>query len=244
MDPEAAQTARESLELAFQMSNILDTGLDRYTLSILISLCDLGLNPEPLAALVKELQGPTPTVPSRTGGDLGDESGVDHSEESLLEGDVGNPFYEDDEIEEYTVAFNNLCLHNGLARSEEIITSQYLSGLRLQIRKHLVSTQVWRVDEAFQLALWVEEHLKKRSMTERRGGTLGSKGFGAVCSTQSTGLTRNQSWPSAGSALKAVGPGFDKDKGEVSLKGRSGGLGQRFFTCGEPGHRLYECPKR
>ncbi|CAL1413945.1 unnamed protein product [Linum trigynum] len=55
MDPEAAKTARESLELSFQMSNILDTGLDRHTLSVLIALCDLGLNPEALAAVVKEL---------------------------------------------------------------------------------------------------------------------------------------------------------------------------------------------
>ncbi|KAJ6778736.1 MITOTIC-SPINDLE ORGANIZING PROTEIN 1A-LIKE [Salix koriyanagi] len=56
MDPEAAKTARESLELAFHMSNLLDTGLDRHTLSVLIALCDLGLNPEALAAVVKELR--------------------------------------------------------------------------------------------------------------------------------------------------------------------------------------------
>ncbi|KAG9146203.1 hypothetical protein Leryth_007924 [Lithospermum erythrorhizon] len=40
MDREAARTARDSLELAFQISNILETGLDRHTLSILIALCD------------------------------------------------------------------------------------------------------------------------------------------------------------------------------------------------------------
>ncbi|XP_052199476.1 mitotic-spindle organizing protein 1B-like [Diospyros lotus] len=56
MDLEAARTARESLDLAFQMSNILDTGLDRHTLSILISLCELGVNPEALAAVVKQLR--------------------------------------------------------------------------------------------------------------------------------------------------------------------------------------------
>ncbi|PHU23403.1 Mitotic-spindle organizing protein 1 [Capsicum chinense] len=56
MDPEAARTARDSLELVFHMSSILDTGLDRHTLSLLISLCDLGLNPESLAALIKELR--------------------------------------------------------------------------------------------------------------------------------------------------------------------------------------------
>ncbi|ESQ27793.1 hypothetical protein EUTSA_v10019414mg [Eutrema salsugineum] len=56
MDQEAAETARESLELVFRMSNILETGLDRHTLSVLIALCDLGLNPEALAAVVKELR--------------------------------------------------------------------------------------------------------------------------------------------------------------------------------------------
>ncbi|OMO52125.1 hypothetical protein COLO4_37401 [Corchorus olitorius] len=67
---EAAKTARESLDLAFHISNILDTGLDRHTLSVLIALCDLGLNPEALAAVVKELQRepsplpPPPTAPS------------------------------------------------------------------------------------------------------------------------------------------------------------------------------------
>ncbi|KAI7980502.1 Mitotic-spindle organizing protein 1B [Camellia lanceoleosa] len=68
MDPEAARTARESLDLAFHMSNILDTGLDRHTLSVLIALCDLGQNPEALAAVVKELRrepsssSPMPTM--------------------------------------------------------------------------------------------------------------------------------------------------------------------------------------
>ncbi|MED6217238.1 hypothetical protein PIB30_015800 [Stylosanthes scabra] len=66
MDPEASRTARESLELAFQMSNILDTGLDRHTLFVLIALCDLGVNPEALAALVKELRNEKPSMPSET----------------------------------------------------------------------------------------------------------------------------------------------------------------------------------
>jgi mitotic-spindle organizing protein 1 len=72
MDPDAARTARESLDLAFHMSNVLDTGLDRHTLSVLIALCDLGVNPEALAAVVKELRRelqtssspPTSTAPS------------------------------------------------------------------------------------------------------------------------------------------------------------------------------------
>ncbi|THG14816.1 hypothetical protein TEA_018671 [Camellia sinensis var. sinensis] len=56
MDPEAARAAQESLDLVFHMSNILDAGLDRHTLSILIALCDLGQNPEALGVVVKELR--------------------------------------------------------------------------------------------------------------------------------------------------------------------------------------------
>ena len=63
MDPEAARTARESLDLAFHMSNVLDTGLDRHTLSVLVALCDMGLNPEALAAVVKELRREPPSSP-------------------------------------------------------------------------------------------------------------------------------------------------------------------------------------
>ncbi|XP_020087960.1 mitotic-spindle organizing protein 1A-like [Ananas comosus] len=54
----AARNAKESLELAFQMSEILGAGLDRHTLSLLVALCDRGLNPEALAALVRELSPP------------------------------------------------------------------------------------------------------------------------------------------------------------------------------------------
>ncbi|KAK4375763.1 hypothetical protein RND71_006440 [Anisodus tanguticus] len=60
MDPEAARNARDSLDLGFHMSNILDTGLDRHTLSVLIALSELGFNPEALAAVVKELRRETP----------------------------------------------------------------------------------------------------------------------------------------------------------------------------------------
>ncbi|CAN4099165.1 unnamed protein product [Withania somnifera] len=59
MDLEAARNAQDSLDLVFHMSNILDTRLDHHTLSVLIALSELGVNPEALAAVVKELRGET-----------------------------------------------------------------------------------------------------------------------------------------------------------------------------------------
>ena len=38
------------------MSNILNAGLDRETLKILVGLCEAGVHPEALAAVVKELR--------------------------------------------------------------------------------------------------------------------------------------------------------------------------------------------
>ncbi|KAK1262648.1 UNC93-like protein 1 [Acorus gramineus] len=56
LESETGRKAQETLELAFQISNLMNTGLDRHTLSILISLCERGVNPEALAALVRELR--------------------------------------------------------------------------------------------------------------------------------------------------------------------------------------------
>jgi mitotic-spindle organizing protein 1 len=40
----------------YEMSRLLNTGLDRETLSILVTLCESGVNPEALAVVVKELR--------------------------------------------------------------------------------------------------------------------------------------------------------------------------------------------
>jgi mitotic-spindle organizing protein 1 len=42
--------------VAFEISRLLDTGLDKETLSVLISLVESGVHPEALAAVVKELR--------------------------------------------------------------------------------------------------------------------------------------------------------------------------------------------
>ena len=50
------EEAQEALNVLFEISQLLDTGLDKETLSILVSLCEMGVNPEALASIVKELQ--------------------------------------------------------------------------------------------------------------------------------------------------------------------------------------------
>lgn len=52
MDSDRAQL----IDSLHELSNILETGLDRESLSILLELTEAGVNPEALAALVKELR--------------------------------------------------------------------------------------------------------------------------------------------------------------------------------------------
>ncbi|EKX46880.1 hypothetical protein GUITHDRAFT_152235 [Guillardia theta CCMP2712] len=52
----AAADAAETSEVLFEMSNLLNTGLDKPTLNILIELCENGVNPEALAHVVRELR--------------------------------------------------------------------------------------------------------------------------------------------------------------------------------------------
>jgi mitotic-spindle organizing protein 1 len=52
----AQADAKEALDCLYEMSRILNTGLDRETLAICVSLCEAGVNPEALAVVVKELR--------------------------------------------------------------------------------------------------------------------------------------------------------------------------------------------
>jgi mitotic-spindle organizing protein 1 len=50
------QKAVETLNVVHEISQILDTGLDKETLAILIGLCEAGAHPEALAKVVQELK--------------------------------------------------------------------------------------------------------------------------------------------------------------------------------------------
>ncbi|XP_054830052.1 mitotic-spindle organizing protein 1 isoform X1 [Eublepharis macularius] len=48
-----------TLPVLFEISRILNTGLDMETLSICVRLCEQGINPEALSAVIKELRKAT-----------------------------------------------------------------------------------------------------------------------------------------------------------------------------------------
>ncbi|OQR95153.1 hypothetical protein ACHHYP_00361 [Achlya hypogyna] len=52
-------SAKEAFETVYELSRLLNTGLDREALGIVVSLIEKGVNPEALAAAVKEMRRPT-----------------------------------------------------------------------------------------------------------------------------------------------------------------------------------------
>ncbi|CAG4964356.1 unnamed protein product [Colias eurytheme] len=48
--------AREAFQMLHQISQLLNTGLDSETLTICIRLCELGVDPELLAVVIKEIR--------------------------------------------------------------------------------------------------------------------------------------------------------------------------------------------
>jgi mitotic-spindle organizing protein 1 len=56
MDMNNVAQGDKAMDTLFSISKILDTGLDKETLRILVGLCETGINPEALALIVKELR--------------------------------------------------------------------------------------------------------------------------------------------------------------------------------------------
>lgn len=50
------QRTSGAMEALLEISRILDTGLDAETLSICVQLCELGVNPEALATVIREIR--------------------------------------------------------------------------------------------------------------------------------------------------------------------------------------------
>jgi mitotic-spindle organizing protein 1 len=50
------EKTRETMDLVYEMSLLLNTGLDKQTLAHCVSLLEQGVNPEALATVIKELK--------------------------------------------------------------------------------------------------------------------------------------------------------------------------------------------
>ncbi|KIR24808.1 mitotic-spindle organizing protein 1 [Cryptococcus deuterogattii 99/473] len=55
-DEAILRNARETIDSLYDLSQLLQTGLDKSTLSICVGMIEQGANPDTLAAVIKELR--------------------------------------------------------------------------------------------------------------------------------------------------------------------------------------------
>jgi len=72
---------------------------------------------------------------------------------------------------EYTDKFFKLSIRSEQVEKEEEMAARYINGLSYAIQDELVIQHVTSVDEAYQLALRVEEKLARRSKKRPMGGS-------------------------------------------------------------------------
>lgn len=56
METTRTTEVKETIDILSEMATLLNTGLDRETLSLCVSLCERGVNPEALAEVIKDLR--------------------------------------------------------------------------------------------------------------------------------------------------------------------------------------------
>ncbi|KAL2354072.1 mitotic-spindle organizing gamma-tubulin ring associated-domain-containing protein [Cryomyces antarcticus] len=64
-DDSKRQAAREVIDVLCEISTLLNTHLDRHSVSLCVSLIENGVNPEALANVIKELRQQTQQPPIR-----------------------------------------------------------------------------------------------------------------------------------------------------------------------------------
>ncbi|ORX36607.1 mitotic-spindle organizing gamma-tubulin ring associated-domain-containing protein [Kockovaella imperatae] len=65
-DEARLQSARETIDALYDLSQLLQTGLDKQTLSICTGMIEAGTNPETLAEVIKELRSQNEASKRRT----------------------------------------------------------------------------------------------------------------------------------------------------------------------------------
>ncbi|KAM1763574.1 hypothetical protein EV2_002937 [Malus domestica] len=142
-------------------------------------------------------------------------------------------------VVEYTEEFYKLSTRNDIQETKEQFTSRYVGGLRPWIHDKVKMYRVWRVNDAYQLALKAEARLAHTST--RRAANFHSFYPSSKGESSRGGITN--------------GKAKFEDKGHVKSTPTNHGAAagshrnntnnsSSCFKCGQTGHQYKSCPKQ
>ncbi|XP_059066667.1 uncharacterized protein LOC131857900 [Cryptomeria japonica] len=147
------------------------------------------------------------------------------------------------DIKAYTDEFLKLNIRSGREEDEVVKVTRYLGGLRFNIQDDLVVANPSNVKECYQLALKVEENMKRRQDKAIRGrGNRNGRGRGTFSSHKPNNEEEGDVNKGKVQSFSNFRGGFGGNRG---IFGR--GFNQfsgRCYNCNEYGHPSFKCPEK
>lgn len=145
----------------------------------------------------------------------------------------------DMDISTYTEEFQKLGLRSKLVEPESVKVARYLNGLRMNIQEELQLLSPDTVAKCYQLALKVEEKIKRRQENNNRSrGIQPFRGRGTFRGRRPNFQPQTETYNEA--------TRFDNSRGRrPNLRGRSLGRTNgtiRCYNCNQEGHMAHKCP--
>jgi hypothetical protein len=134
---------------------------------------------------------------------------------------------------EYTEEFFKLSLRSGIKEPEYQRVARYVNGLKYHIQDEMSTHYFRNVDEAYQVALKVEENIDRRLRQKFQGKGTRGRGRASVAKDNEKEDEATNSQNTRGGRSVGRGRGFGQGKYVITC-----------YRCGVEGHKASECPER
>jgi len=148
---------------------------------------------------------------------------------------VQNLRQKDTSVREYTEEFFKLSLRSGIKEPEYQRVARYVNGFQYQIQYEMSTHYFRNVDEAYQVALKVEEKIDRKLQQKFRGRGPRGRGRASAARGNEKEDESTSSQNSRGGNGTGRGRGFGRGKDKYIIT---------CYRCGVEGHKASECPEK
>jgi hypothetical protein len=141
-------------------------------------------------------------------------------------------------IGDYTHRFHELSIRSQVSETERQTIDRYKAGLREDIRRELLTMRLVSIEEAYQIAVRIENHMQ--TPTSRRTSPAG------LNNTTSRG-PQNQNRAILNAIVEKgvlLSPSQEERKGKFVMGNKPNKGKEECYCCGGRGHYTVACPTR